>query len=479
MNASIRRGIALHWVVAIGLLIFSSANWGKEDFSVVVSIKPIHSIVAGLMKDAGEPAVLIDGQQTPFQYELNSQHKKLLMRSDLFIWVGPELEKSLQPQVNGLPGSVKVVELLSSTNLKILPSRHNPELRDPFFWMDDRNVLILLDDITQLLQKLDPKRSHIYQRNRQAILKPLKRIDKEYEYGYRGLKAGLGLMYFDTLRYFEQAYAFKTLDRLTGLPGNEERAEDLLRVRSRIMNREASCLLLDRSMPAPNLDLLTQGQGISIGWLDTLGLEFAAGPNLYLKLMQYNTDIIKQCVNADMALAARARAQSSVSSTPIDGLGGRFILTDHLGRTVTELDMKGRYSLIFFGYTSCPDVCPASLMVMTQAFALMGEQAQQIQPYFITLDPERDSVERMSEYIAYFDPRLIGLTGTKAMIKRLADQFRVKFQKVENDSSDSDLYAMDHTASLFLMAPDGSFITKFAHGINADSLEKELHAIIR
>ena len=467
------------WVTVIVVLFSNQICLANEKLSVVVSVKPVHSIVSGLMKDIGDPILLIDGKNTPYNFVLNSTQQKQLSESSLFIWVGPELEQSLKKEVTQLPENVKIIELLNSPDLKILPSRQDADLRDPFFWMDDRNVMIMLDELTEALVQVDPARSHIYIRNRVEMLKPLRRIDKEYEYGYRGLKAGLGVLYYDSLNYFEQAYALHTLDRVASSPYDTESATSLLKVRSRIRNHEAVCLFIDKSMPSENLQLLIEGQRINIGTLDVLGMDLEAGPELYLKLMEYNTDVIKQCLNADMDEAAMARLAAMSDDSPvIDGLGGRFFLTNHFGQTVTENDMKGRYSIIFFGYTSCPDICPTSLMVLTQAFKQMGDLAQKIQPYFISVDPQRDTVKLLREYVSYFDERLIGLTGSEQMIKRVADQFRVKFEKGQSDSSSPELYTMDHTASLYLMAPDGSFVTKFAHGITSEALVTELKAII-
>jgi len=144
------------------LMLNMSVSWASDNFTVVTSIKPVHSIVAGLMKGVGKPVLLIDNKETPYNFELNQQQKNQLNDAKLLIWVGPELEKSLQQTIEKLPDSVKVVELLSSPDLKILPSRKNPDARDPFFWMDDRNVMIMLDELTEILVRLDPQRSHIY-----------------------------------------------------------------------------------------------------------------------------------------------------------------------------------------------------------------------------------------------------------------------------------------------------------------------------
>lgn len=474
-------------LVAFLLLLLSSLSLAQSNQAqsnqpgVVVSIKPIHSIVAGLMKDVGTPGLLIKGKQTPYDFTVTAKETRQLKNARLVIWVGAELEKKLEPVVKQLPSSTTVVELLANTRLKILPSRSEPSLRDPFFWMDDRNIIILVDDLTELLIRIDPARSHIYERNRREILVPLRRIDKEYEYGYRGLKAGMGVTYFDTLQYFEQAYALNIIDSVAGTPWQRENVVNLLKVKNHIQKKEAACLFLDVSMHAGNLALIKDGQQINIGELDVLGRNFSAGADLYLKMMQYNTDVIKQCLNADMDDAAKARmaAANELANLP-DGIKGRFILTDHNGTIFTERDMKGKYALITFGYTHCPDVCPTNLMVTTQTLKRLKAQASKLVPYFITVDPQRDTVKVVNEYVKYFDKRIVGLTGTEQMIERVVAQFKAKYQKVENDNEqDPLLYTMDHTASFYLMAPDGRFITKFAYGISPDVLANEIAAIIR
>ena len=451
-----------------------------EGFSVVVSIKPVHSILSALMKDSTEPVLLIDGDDTPYDFQLGTRQEAALKNSDLVVWVGPELERSLQASIEKLDPKIEVMELLSNEALKILPSRKQDGTRDPFFWLDDRNAMILLDEFALALIAADPSRSHIYARNRREMLKPLKKIDREYEYGYRGLKAGLSVQYFDTLQYFEQAYALTTLDTVDASPYEKGDVTRLLKVRERLINKEATCLFTEKGMHPDNLSLLIEGQNVNVGELDSLGIQFEGGPELYLRLMQYNTDTIKRGLNADMDEASAARSAAVADNSPVvDGLGGRFILTDHMGNTVTEQDLLGHHLVMYFGYTFCPDVCPTGLQTLTMAIQRMGEQAQRIRPYFITVDPDRDSVEVMRRYVGYFDPRLTGLTGSPAMIRRVADQFGAKFERVESASSDPDHYTMDHSASFYLMGPDGRFISKFAYGIDAETLARGLSEKLR
>ena len=476
------RRLMLLWGI-LAILGSGAGAMAAESLHVVASIKPVHAFLAGLMKDADTPELLIGGRSTPYDFQPDGGTLGRLNHADVVVWVGPELEASLTQPLRELKkrrgDKVRVVELLSSPTLKILPSRKIPGQRDPFFWLDDRNAIILLDELTELLVEVDPRRAHIYTRNRREMLKPLRHLDREYEYGYRGLKAGRGVTYYDTLQYFEQAYALKLLDEVAASPRQPVDTAALLRVRARLVAGDANCVLVEKGMPARQLGLLTQGLNVNIGELDSLGVDLEPGSGLYLHLMEHNTDAIKRCLGADMSQAASAREAARGDDASIqDGIGGRFVLTDQYGDTRTEQDFRGHYSLVYFGYTYCPDVCPTSLQVMTSAMRLLGDKAKRFQPYFISIDPDRDTVKTLHDYVKYFDPRLVGLTGSKAMLKRVASEFRVKFEKGEVDPEHPDMYLMDHSASLYLMGPDGRFITKFAYGIDAPTLVKQLNEIV-
>ncbi len=464
-------------ILLLLLLGIATPSLAKEGFQVVVSIKPIHSLVAGLMEGTTTPLLLVDGTQSPYDFRLNDTQQEALASADLVIWVGPELEPNLAAPLKALGSDKEVIELLAHKLLKILPARHDDSQRDPFFWLDDRNIIMLVNDLTRILTGRDPEHSHIYTRNRRHMMARLTRIDRELEYGYRGMKASLGVQYYDTLRYFEQAYALKILNRVTPSPLYPVTATAMLRVRQRIVDGEAACLFTEAGMSDDNnILLLTQGTKVNVGVLDSLGSRITAGPDLYFELMRHNTKIIKQCLNVKQSGATPTAAEEAM--TVGDGIGGRFMLLDHYGKLITEKDMLGSYQLVYFGYTFCPDVCPTGLQVITQALNILGDKAERIQPYFVTIDPERDTVKVMRNYVSYFDPRLIGITGSKKMIDRMAAQFKVKYEKVTEDAPSPAMYLMDHSASVYLMGPDGRFITKFAHGIKARQMAKELGAII-
>ena len=158
-------------------------------------------------------------------------------------------------------------------------------------------------------------------------------------------------------------------------------------------------------------------------------------------------------------------------------VGGPFRLTDQHGATVTQQDFAGRYMLIYFGYTFCPDVCPLSLANMTQALDLLPpDQVEQVVPIFITVDPERDTVAQLAEYAPLFHPRLVALTGSPEAIKVAARAYRVYFAKAGKDGSDD--YLMDHSTFIFLMGPDGRYVRHFAHNAAPEEIAAAIEAAL-
>ena len=153
-------------------------------------------------------------------------------------------------------------------------------------------------------------------------------------------------------------------------------------------------------------------------------------------------------------------------------VGGPFTLTDQNGRKVSEKDFLGKYMLVFFGYTYCPDVCPTELQVMSAALDSLGAKADVVQPVFISVDPERDTPEVLKQYVGNFHPRLMGLTGTPEEIASVAKTYRVFFGRVENSGSDT--YLMDHSTIMYLMDPQGKFLKHFSYSTDAAALAKAL-----
>lgn len=159
-------------------------------------------------------------------------------------------------------------------------------------------------------------------------------------------------------------------------------------------------------------------------------------------------------------------------------IGGPFSLVDHHGKNVTHEDFQGKYMLVYFGYTFCPDICPMELQIMSDALDhTPAEILDDIIPIFITLDPERDGVEIMAQYVAAFHPNLIGLTGSIEQIKAVIKTYRVYAAKER--SEDPDAYLVSHSSYIYLMDRDGDYITHFRSRTDPKTMAKRLQEIIR
>jgi protein SCO1/2 len=146
------------------------------------------------------------------------------------------------------------------------------------------------------------------------------------------------------------------------------------------------------------------------------------------------------------------------SSTPVSTVGGAFELTDQTGQTVTDKSLKGRPSLVFFGFTHCPDICPTSLFEISEVLRAMGPDAAKVNAYFVSVDPERDTPAVMKDYLQSFDPNLKGLTGSPEAVAKMLSAYRVYAKKVPLKDGD---YTMDHTAAVYLLDRDGRFVAPF------------------
>ncbi len=186
------------------------------------------------------------------------------------------------------------------------------------------------------------------------------------------------------------------------------------------------------------------------------------------------------------ALCLAAAAPSAANATnggagaaappPLEALfGGPFALTGHDGRAVTDQTFRGRFGLLYFGYTFCPDLCPTNLLTVAAALDELGPDAERVQPLFVTVDPERDDLPALKDYMAHFGPRFLALRGTPAQTRAVLKAWRIHRRKVPSEAgADADDYLVDHATLTFLMGPDGKFRTLFPHDTPAAKMAATL-----
>jgi len=137
-------------------------------------------------------------------------------------------------------------------------------------------------------------------------------------------------------------------------------------------------------------------------------------------------------------------------------IGGPFTLVDHTGKLRSDNEFRGKLMLVYFGYTYCPDVCPTDLMAISQAIDALGTVGEMVQPIFITIDPERDTIAHLAEYVSAFHQRLIGLTGSPEQIRSVAFSYKAYYAKFKDKSGDG--YSIDHTGVIYLIGREGQYL---------------------
>jgi len=183
--------------------------------------------------------------------------------------------------------------------------------------------------------------------------------------------------------------------------------------------------------------------------------------------------LVGAVLGAGMMLFNADPQKSRVVTTGKALVGGPFELVGKEGKTVTDKDFRGRHMLVFFGFTHCPDICPAELQVMAAALETLGSDGDNIVPIFITLDPERDTPEAITAYVENFGPNFVGLTGSPEAIDKAAKAYRVTYKKFQDETT-GDSYSIDHSALVYFMNPDGEFVTHIPYGTPPEKMAATL-----
>ena len=169
-----------------------------------------------------------------------------------------------------------------------------------------------------------------------------------------------------------------------------------------------------------------------------------------------------------------ARSQGAAEALEVEPFRPTFALPDEEGRLVTSEDLRGRYLLVFFGFTNCPDVCPTTLSEVAQVMDDLGPDASRVQPVFVSVDPVRDRAD-LGAYTAAFHPAILGLAGDEAETRAVADSFKVFYER-EDDAAAPDGYTMSHASSLYLVGPQGNWLRQFEYGTPATDILADLRA---
>ena len=169
-----------------------------------------------------------------------------------------------------------------------------------------------------------------------------------------------------------------------------------------------------------------------------------------------------------------AQCRSSAVAGGTGQIGGPFTLVDETGATVTDKDVIDEPSLIYFGYTYCPDVCPYDMARNAEAVTMLEEQGYSVKPVFISIDPERDTPEQLADFADYLHPRLVGLTGSAEQIKAASQAYRTYYKKQEPEDGDEDYYLVDHSTFTYLTLPEEGFVEYFRRDETPEAMAEKV-----
>ena len=176
-----------------------------------------------------------------------------------------------------------------------------------------------------------------------------------------------------------------------------------------------------------------------------------------------------------LVLTMRDNPRGAGGTALANAIGGPFHLTDQNGNRVTDADLKGKWSLIYFGYTHCPDACPTALNDIAVALDELGAKRAAVRPVFITVDPERDTPEALKSYVTSFDAPILALTGTQEEVAQTAKAYRVYYAKHPEPGGD---YSMDHSSVIYVMDPEGRFTASFTHESSPEQIAERLKKLL-
>lgn len=176
-----------------------------------------------------------------------------------------------------------------------------------------------------------------------------------------------------------------------------------------------------------------------------------------------------------LSLPVGMTASAETTATTI---GGDFALTDQHGKTVKNTDFRGRVMLVFFGFTHCPDVCPVTLSTLAKTLDALGDKSKHVAAIFITVDPKRDTVPVLKNFLAPFNGKIVGLTGTPESIKKVSDAYKIYFS--ENEASKKDgSYVVDHSTIVYMMGEDGTYLRHFSYDVGEQDLANAIKEYLK
>lgn len=306
----------------LGLLLLSHAALAEVP-RVVVSIPPLHSLVAGVMAGVGEPQLLLKVGASPHHYALKPSDARALQQAALIVWVGEAMEPYLAKPLKSLASDAESLAMVEFAGMHLLAPReggeweghadddHAPhhdhadeeegvhaDAADPHLWLDPRNAIVLVAAVAERLSALDPENAGRYRRNADEMARRLAALDAELARQLAPLQSSPYLVFHDAYHYFERRYGLNVVGSVTVSPEQRPGARRMQAIRDKLKRLEAQCIFSEPQFPSPILNVLLEGSGARRGELDPLGTSHPPGAEQYFMLMHGLADALQGCLSA-------------------------------------------------------------------------------------------------------------------------------------------------------------------------------------
>ena len=274
---------------------------------VVVSIKPLHSMVSGVMTGIGNPELLSARSASVHAYAMRPSEASLLQEADLVFWIGPQLETFLETPLKSLPQGVVSVEMMETEGIQILQNdgkrssfstEDHGHFLDPHLWLDPLNAIWMVQRIRQVLEQLDSENASQYSQNSKSLELRLKRLDQDLKVGFQPLIEKPFVVFHPAYTYLEKRYRLNRVGVVMIHPERPTGARHLSKLRQMMQKNNVVCLFSEPQFEPRLVEMLIQGTRVRSGVLDPLGAELEGGPELYFKLLQNLGHSIRQCLDS-------------------------------------------------------------------------------------------------------------------------------------------------------------------------------------
>jgi zinc transport system substrate-binding protein len=278
------RNLLMACLFVLGLSHSAAVAQASPTLSVAVSIKPIHSLVAGLMAGAGKPSLIVKGRRSPHNYSLRPSDARILNQADLIIWMGPALEMFLEKPIRALAKKSKTITLEKNINA------------DPHLWLSPTRAATIVDQVLSEIIKIDPKQSDIYNKNAEKLKNRLKMLLVDGRKKLNKLNKIPFLVYHDAWSHFATAFGISITGVISLNPERPPGAKQISEVRQLVRASGIRCLFKEPQFVSPLVLTVLQGHDdILVLELDPLGMALQPGPDLYFRMMENNISAVALC----------------------------------------------------------------------------------------------------------------------------------------------------------------------------------------